>query len=67
MAISKKVAERIVGGHKKLIPVVLQQKTRDVSEADTVFLWSFRLFRGRKERRTPVCAAFEQEKTSADQ
>ena len=36
MAISKKVAERIASGMKRLVPIILQQKDRDVSEADTV-------------------------------
>lgn len=38
MAVPKKVAERIVSGLKRLVPVILQQRTRDVSEADTVTL-----------------------------
>jgi predicted type IV restriction endonuclease len=38
MAVPKKVVERMISGLKRLIPVVLQQKTRDVSEADTVTL-----------------------------
>jgi hypothetical protein len=36
MAISNKVRDRLVTGLKRLLPVVAQQKTRDVSEADTV-------------------------------
>jgi hypothetical protein len=38
MAIANRVRERIQTGLKRLIPVVLQQKARDVSEADTVTL-----------------------------
>lgn len=38
MAMKNRVRERIVGGLKRLLPVVQQQKTRDVSEADTVTL-----------------------------
>lgn len=38
MAIPKKVAERIASGMKRLVPIILQQKARDVSEADTVTL-----------------------------
>jgi len=38
MALSKKVAERMASGLKRLVPVVLQQQARDVSEADTVTL-----------------------------
>lgn len=38
MAVPKKVEERIKSHLKKLLPVVLQQKARDVSEADTVTL-----------------------------
>jgi hypothetical protein len=36
MAIPNKVRERIVAGLRRLVPVVQQQKARDVSEADTV-------------------------------
>ena len=36
MAIAKKVAERMTTGLKRLVPVILQQQARDVSEADTV-------------------------------
>lgn len=36
MAIPNRVRERIVTGLKRLAPVVSQQKSRDVSEADTV-------------------------------
>lgn len=38
MAISKKVAERLAAALKRMLPVVAQQKARDVSEADTVTL-----------------------------
>ena len=38
MAISKRSAERAVSGLKRLLPIIEQQKTRDVSEADTVTL-----------------------------
>lgn len=38
MAIPKKVAERIASGMKRLVPILEQQKARDVSEADTVTL-----------------------------
>lgn len=38
MAIPVKVRERMVAGLKRLVPIILQQKTRDVSEADTVTL-----------------------------
>jgi len=38
MAISKRVCERVVAGMKRLGPIIQQQKTRDVSEADTVTL-----------------------------
>lgn len=38
MAPPKKVADRIVAGLKQLIPIVKQQQSRDVSEADTVTL-----------------------------
>lgn len=38
MAVSKKVEERVLSGLKRLLPVVQQQKARDVSEADTVTL-----------------------------
>jgi hypothetical protein len=38
MAVPKKVEERICSALKHLIPVVQQQRTRDVSEADTVTL-----------------------------
>jgi predicted type IV restriction endonuclease len=38
MAIAKRVCERITAGMKRLVPIIEQQKTRDVSEADTVTL-----------------------------
>ena len=38
MAIPKKVRERIVAGLKNYLPIIDQQKARDVSEADTVTL-----------------------------
>jgi predicted type IV restriction endonuclease len=38
MSISKRVADRIVAGLKRLVPVIEQQRLRDVSEADTVTL-----------------------------
>lgn len=38
MAIPKKVAERMASGLKRLVPVIEQQRIRDVSEADTVTL-----------------------------
>lgn len=36
MGMPKKVAERLSDGLKRLLPIVQQQKARDVSEADTV-------------------------------
>jgi hypothetical protein len=36
--IPKKVCERMQAGMKRLLPVIQQQKLRDVSEADTVTL-----------------------------
>jgi hypothetical protein len=36
MAISKRSVERAISGLKRLLPIIDQQKTRDVSEADTV-------------------------------
>ena len=36
MAMSNKVRDRLVSGLRRLTPVIQQQKTRDVSEADTV-------------------------------
>jgi predicted type IV restriction endonuclease len=38
MAIPVRVRERLVAGLKRLVPIVQQQKARDVSEADTVTL-----------------------------
>ena len=38
MAVPKKVADRIAIGLKRLVPVIQQQRARDVSEADTVTL-----------------------------
>jgi Type I restriction enzyme R protein N terminus (HSDR_N) len=38
MAISKKSTERAISGLKRLLPVIQQQKARDVSEADTAAL-----------------------------
>ena len=38
MAVPNKVRDRMAAGLKRLLPVVLQQKARDVSEADTVTL-----------------------------
>jgi hypothetical protein len=38
VAISKRSAERATSGLKRLLPIIEQQKTRDVSEADTVTL-----------------------------
>jgi hypothetical protein len=38
MAIPKKVADRLGAGLKSLVPILVQQKARDVSEADTVTL-----------------------------
>lgn len=38
MAISKKMSERIAAGMKKMVPIVHQLSSRDVSEADTVAL-----------------------------
>ena len=36
MAISKRSVERAISGLKRLLPIIQQQKSRDVSEADTV-------------------------------
>ena len=36
--VSKKTTERLTQGLKRMVPIVQQQKTRDVSEADTVTL-----------------------------
>src|SRR3989442_378809 len=38
MAVPNKVRERIISGLKRYVPVITQQKDRDVSEADTVTL-----------------------------
>jgi hypothetical protein len=38
MAIPKRVAERMAAGLKRLVPIIQQQRQRDVSEADTVTL-----------------------------
>lgn len=38
MAVPGKVRDRLVSGIKRLVPIVQQQKVRDVSEADTVTL-----------------------------
>ena len=38
MAVPSRIKERLAGGLKRLIPILNQQKTRDVSEADTVTL-----------------------------
>jgi hypothetical protein len=38
MAVPKKVCERLAAGMKRLGPIITSQKTRDVSEADTVTL-----------------------------
>jgi len=38
MAVPKKVADRIGTGLKRLVPIIEQQRARDVSEADTVTL-----------------------------
>lgn len=38
MAVPKKVADRIATGLKRMVPIVQQQRARDVSEADTVTL-----------------------------
>ena len=36
MAVPNRVRERLLAGLKRLSPIVIQQKARDVSEADTV-------------------------------
>ena len=36
MAIPNRIRERIAAGTKRLVPVIVQQRVRDVSEADTV-------------------------------
>jgi hypothetical protein len=38
MAIPKRVADRMAAGLKRLVPIIQQQRQRDVSEADTVTL-----------------------------
>src|SRR5688500_2858264 len=38
MSLPKKVCERISSGVKRMLPILEQQRTRDVSEADTVTL-----------------------------
>jgi hypothetical protein len=38
MAIPKRVSDRLTAGLKRMVPVIQQQRTRDVSEADTVTL-----------------------------
>ena len=38
MNIPKRVCDRLVSGMKQMRPIIEQQKTRDVSEADTVTL-----------------------------
>src|SRR3954465_3902561 len=38
MAISAKLKDRLTTGLKRMIPIIIQQRTRDVSEADTVTL-----------------------------
>jgi len=38
MAISKRSVEKAISGLKRLLPIMQQQRTRDVSEADTVTL-----------------------------
>ena len=38
MALPVKVRERMVAGLKRLVPIIHQQKARDVSEPDTVTL-----------------------------
>lgn len=38
MAIPKRVADRLASGLKRLVPIIQQQRQRDVSEADTVTL-----------------------------
>ena len=38
MGVSKKAAERMVHGLKRMVPIVQSQRARDVSEADTVTL-----------------------------
>lgn len=38
MSISNRIRDRIIAGLKRMLPIISQQKTRDVSEADTVTL-----------------------------
>ena len=38
MPITTRVRDRMTAGLKRLLPILAQQKTRDVSEADTVTL-----------------------------
>ena len=38
MGVPRKVSDRIIAGLKRLVPIIQQQRTRDVSEADTVTL-----------------------------
>jgi hypothetical protein len=38
MAVTKRVAERMTSALKRMLPILLQQRARDVSEADTVTL-----------------------------
>jgi hypothetical protein len=38
MSVPKKISDRITAGLKRLVPIVQQQRVRDVSEADTVTL-----------------------------
>ena len=38
MPIPNRIRDRITSGLKRLLPIVTQQKTRDISEADTVTL-----------------------------
>jgi hypothetical protein len=38
MSVSNRIRDRIVAGLKRMLPIISQQKTRDVSEADTVTL-----------------------------
>ncbi len=38
MAMPNRVRDRLTSGLKRLGPIILQQKARDVSEADTVTL-----------------------------
>jgi hypothetical protein len=38
MAVPNRVRDRVMAGLKRMVPVIIQQKARDVSEADTVTL-----------------------------